>query len=78
MSRARLLFMVFYVAAVLIGTVSLRTAPRRLFHRYRQAKVQQQRLVEHLRKRQLELEYQVSPTSVAENRTDNKTNRPVN
>ncbi|MBN1127062.1 MAG: hypothetical protein JXA82_18820 [Sedimentisphaerales bacterium] len=77
MSRARLLFMVFYLTAILIGTVYLRTAPRRLFNRYREAKVQQKRLVEHLRKRQLELEYQVSPTSVAEHLPEKKPNQTV-
>ena len=64
-SRSRLIFVVFYVTAVLIGVVHLRTASRRLFHGYREAKVEQKRLVERLRSRQLELEHLVNPATVA-------------
>ncbi len=64
-SRARLIFVVFFVAAVLVGTVHLRTATRRVFHRYRRAKVEQRQLVEQLRNVQLELEGLFSPAVVA-------------
>ena len=64
-SRARLIFVVFYVTTVLLCTVHLRTATRRVFHRYRRAKVEQRQLVEQLRSVQLELEALVSPAAVA-------------
>jgi len=65
LSRVRLIYVVFYVTVVLLGTVHLRTAMRRVFHRYRRAEVEQRQLVEQLRCVQLELEGLLSPAAVA-------------
>jgi hypothetical protein len=66
LSRSRLIFIVFYVTAVLIATVHLRTASSRIFYRYRMAKVSRKDVSEHLRRMQLELERLASPKSVSE------------
>ncbi len=66
LSRSRLVFIVFYVTAVLIATVHLRTASSRIFYRYRMAKVSRRDVSEHLRRTQLELESLISPKAVSE------------
>lgn len=65
-SRSRMICVVFYVTAVLIGTVYLRTASSKVFHQARQGQVEQRQLVEILRKKQLELDGLVNPAAISE------------
>lgn len=66
MSRGRLVYVVFFLTVVLIGTIHLRNSSSRLFSRYFSAKSEQRRLVEELRKKQLELEQLTTPASVSD------------
>ncbi len=66
MSRGRLIFAVFYFTVVLIGTIHLRNSSSRLFSRYREAKLEQGRLIQELRKKQLLLEGMMTPGSISD------------
>jgi len=64
MSRARLIFIVFYLSAVLIVTVHLRVASSQSFNRCRSAMVNQTRLKQQLWQKQLQLESLMNPREV--------------
>ncbi len=66
MSRGRLIYVVFFLTVVLIGTIHLRNSSSRQFSRYFEAKAEQRRLVQELRKKQLELEQMTTPGSVSD------------
>lgn len=66
MSRGRIVYVIFFLTVVLIGTIHLRNSSSRLFSRYFAAKSEQRRLVEELRKKQLELEQLTTPASVSD------------
>lgn len=61
-----MVYIVFYVTIVLLATVHLRTSSSRIFNRYRYAQVQQERLREQLRQKQLELEGLINPSAVSD------------
>ena len=64
MSRSRLIVIVFYLTAVLIATVGLRTASSRTFYKFRAAYVLQSRLKQQLWQKQLQLESLINPSSI--------------
>jgi hypothetical protein len=64
--RFRFVFVVFYIAAVLIFTVYLRSANNRIFNRLCTIDNEQERLEEQLRQKQLQLEGLINPASVSE------------
>jgi hypothetical protein len=66
MSRGRLIYVIFYLTIVLIGTIHLRNSSGRLFSRIFLAKAEQRRLVQELRKSQLELEQLITPGNVSD------------
>ncbi len=66
MSRPRLIFIVFYLTAVLIGTVHLRISSSRVFYRSRMALVVQDNLKLQLGKKQLKLEQLINPSAILE------------
>lgn len=69
MSRARLIFIVFYLTALLTAATGLRSASSRIFNKFSTALVTQNRLRQQLWQKQLELEGLISPHAVSE-RTD--------
>jgi len=66
MSRARFIFIVFYLTAVFIATVALRNASSRVFYRFRTTVITQNRLKQQLWQKQLELESLINPEAVSE------------
>lgn len=64
MSRARLIFIVFYLTAVLIATISLRTASNRMYYKFRKVYVTQNRLKQQLWEKQLHLEKLINPAAL--------------
>ncbi len=66
MSRPRLIFIVFFLTAVLIATVHLRTSSSRIFYRGRRAFVVQGNLKLKLGEKQLRLEQLITPGSISE------------
>ena len=69
-SRSRLIFIVFYLTAVLIATVHLRIASSRVFYKFRAAFVVQNRLKQQLWQKQLQLENLINPGAVSERTKD--------
>lgn len=63
-SRARLRFIIFFLTAAVILTIHLRMSASRLFHSYRLAQVQQERLRQQLWRKQLELEGLMQPQRI--------------
>ncbi|HPD47903.1 MAG TPA: hypothetical protein P5279_14850 [Anaerohalosphaeraceae bacterium] len=66
MSRARLIFIIFFLTAVLIGTVHLRVSASRVFFRCRKAIVEQDNLRLQLGRKQLALEELLNPSIISE------------
>ena len=66
MSRGRLIFVIFYLTGVLIGTVNLRTASARLFYQYRGLYVARGHLRQELWQKQLEFESLINPGAIYE------------
>lgn len=65
MSRPRLIFIIFFMTAVLIIAVSTRTTSRRIFFKYRKAFVAQKRLKQQLWHKQLTLASMTTPTEIS-------------
>ena len=70
MSRARLIFIVFFATAVMIATVWLRTSSSRIFYQHRGAQVEQQLLQQQLGQKQLEMHRLTNPGAISETVTD--------
>jgi hypothetical protein len=66
MSRSRLVFIVFYMTAVLIATVQLRTLSSRIFYRYRVSVVARNRIKQQLWRKQIRLESIINPAAISE------------
>jgi hypothetical protein len=66
MTRFRLVFVVFYVTAVLILTVHLRNADNRIFYKLCAINTEQSRLKQQLGNKQLQLENLISPAAVSQ------------
>jgi hypothetical protein len=66
MSRSRLVFIVFYLTAILIATVHLRTVSSRLFYRFRTAVVARDRIKSQLWQKQIQLESLINPSAISE------------
>ncbi len=66
MSRSRLIFVVFLLTIVLIGTVYLRVSASRVFYRWRRAQVAQNNLKLQLGDKQLKLEHLLNPSVISE------------
>ena len=64
-SRFRLVFVVFYLTAVLIFTIYLRNANNRIFYALCQRTAEQGRLKQELGNKQLRLENLINPASVS-------------
>ena len=67
MSRARLIFIIFYLTAVLISIIHLRTASSRMFFKSRASLVTQNRLKQQLWQKQLQFESLINPGAISEN-----------
>lgn len=65
MSRSRLIFIVFYLTAVLILTVLLRTNSSRIFKNFRTAIVTQDRLKQQLWHRELKMASLTTPAEIS-------------
>ena len=65
-SRPRLVFVVFFLTAVLIFTIHIRTASSRVFNRYTRAQAQQKILRQELRTCQLRFESLTTPRRLLE------------
>ena len=72
MSRARLIFVIFFLTAVLIATIEVRTASRRTFYKYRAAVVEQKKLKQQLWQKQIRLESLISPEAIHRQAESNK------
>jgi maltodextrin utilization protein YvdJ len=66
MSRARLIFIVFYLTALLIAAAGVRIASSRTFNKFSTALIIQNRLRQQLWQKQLELEGLTGPGAVSE------------
>jgi hypothetical protein len=66
MSRGRLIFIVFYLTALLIAAAGLRVASSRTFNKFNTAMITQNRLRQQLWQKQLELKGLTSPGAVSE------------
>jgi hypothetical protein len=66
-SRPRLVFVVFFLTAVLIFTIHLRTASSRVFNQYCKAEAQKTIRLQDLRGLQLNFESLISPRRLLEN-----------
>jgi hypothetical protein len=66
MSRSRLIFIVFYMTAVLITAVLLRTNSSRIFYKFRLAHVAQNRLNQQLCQKQLIMATLTTPGEISE------------
>ncbi len=66
MSQFRFVFVVFCFTAVLIFTVSLRSANNRIFYELCTINVEQGRLKQQLWQKQLQLENLINPAAIAE------------
>jgi len=64
-SRFCFVFVVFYFTAVLILTVSLRSADNRIFYKLCTYKAEQSRLKQELWQKQLQLENLINPAAVS-------------
>jgi hypothetical protein len=65
-TRFRFVFIVFYLTAVLILTVYLRSASNRIFHKLYSISIRQNRLKQQLGNKQLRLENLINPVSVSQ------------
>jgi len=65
-SRPRLVFIAFYLTAVLIFTIHIRTASSRVFNHYCKAEAQRKILLQELRGLQLRFESLISPRRLLE------------
>ena len=65
MSRSRLIFIVFYLTAVFILTVLLRTNSSRIFYNFRMSYVHQNRLKQQLWHKQLTMVSMMTPEEIS-------------
>jgi hypothetical protein len=65
-TRPRLVFAIFFLTAVLIFTIHIRTASSRVFNRFCKAEAQQKILHQELRSQQLRFEVLVNPRRLLE------------
>lgn len=65
-SQFRFVFVVFYLTAVLIFTIHLRSADNRVFYRLATINREQLRLKQQLWNKQLKLENLINPAAVSE------------
>jgi len=66
MSRGRLIFIVFYLTALLTTAVGFRSTSSRIFNKFSTAMVTQNRLRQQLWQKQLELEGLTGPHAISE------------
>lgn len=62
MSRARFVYIVFFMTGALVFTVHLRASSVRLFNQYRSAMVEQKHITQQLWQHQLRFESLINPT----------------
>jgi len=65
-SRFRFVFVVFYLAAILIFTVCLRAAENRNFYRLCTIEIKESRLKQQLWQKQLQLESLINPAALSQ------------
>jgi hypothetical protein len=75
-SRPRLVFAVFFLTAVLIFTIHIRTASSRVFNRFCKAQAQQKILRQELRTCQLRFESLITPRCLLEQLPDLEESEP--
>jgi hypothetical protein len=66
-SRPRLVFVIFFLTAVLVFTIHIRTASSRVFNRFCKAQAQQKILRQELRDCQLRFESLTTPRHLLQN-----------
>ena len=66
MSRSRLIFIVFYLTALLIIAAGLRVASSRTFNEFNTALLAQNRLMQESWKKRLEFEGLITPKAISE------------
>jgi hypothetical protein len=66
MSKARLIFIVFYLTALLVAAAGLRISASRLFYKFDKAIITQNRIRQMLWQKQLELQALTGPQAVSE------------
>ena len=66
MSRSRLVFIVFFLTAVLIATVHLRNISSRIFYQFRGSVVARDDIQQQLWNKQIRLEGVINPSAVSE------------
>jgi hypothetical protein len=71
MSRSRLIFIIFYLTAILLATVGLRSASSRVFYKFRGALIIQNRLKQQLWQKQLQLESLINPGAISQRMKQN-------
>jgi len=64
--RFRFVFVVFYLTAVLVLTVCVRSAGNRIFYKLCTTEARQERLKQQLWQKQLELESLINPAAISE------------
>jgi len=65
-TQVRFVFIVFYLTAVLIFTVHLRSTNNRIFYELCKQKAQQNRLKQALWRKQLQLESLINPAAISQ------------
>jgi hypothetical protein len=71
-SRPRLVFVVFYLTAVVIFTIHIRTASSRVFNSFCKEQAKQKILLQELRTVQLRFESQITPRRLLEQLPDSE------
>jgi hypothetical protein len=66
MSRSRLIFIVFYMTAVLITAVLLRTNSSRIFYNFRSCRVRHDQLKQQLWQKELTMASLTTPAAISE------------
>lgn len=70
MSRSRLIFIIFFVTAIMIATAWLRTSSSRIFYQYRGVQVQNELLGQQLGEKQIEMHRLTNPEAISESVND--------
>ncbi len=76
MTRSRLVFIVFFLTALLLMIVQLRISSARIFFSYRTEYVRQKRLMQQLWRKQIYLEKLINPDFILTNDPENDNPQP--
>lgn len=76
MTRSRLVFIVFFLTALLLLIVQLRISSARIFFSYRTEYVRQKRLMQQLWRKQIYLEKLINPDIILANEAEKENQQP--